>query len=167
MNKRKYWRWSVKPAQRWKIIVRTPNKFGIEGGITPAAKLYFIPIQDVRVYRESNRSWEGRFKISRMSGDHNWVSYGKSTKQFGYTQEIPQPAYVEDLELAMLLKQSARYRESAFPTLLIQLFRWVMFQRSINLRKKEIFGLIDKGSFKLVEKDVIKEESNVRGGRFL
>lgn len=87
-----------------KIVAGLMVSAALRARLPPATKFNFSAGQRVRDYRETGRRWEGPFRITPIQGKPIWIPDGAKIKKFKCPQILPDPADLEDREMALHLE---------------------------------------------------------------
>lgn len=105
-------------------------------------------------------------------GMHVWITDGAKVQQFICTQIIPDPADVADRELSRLLEGFKLFNSGVIPGIYVTEVIHPSSPRNhdptFDLPKiKDECGLIDKGTVEVFCRQVVEQDTNILGGRFV
>lgn len=147
----------VKEALKAKLLSATRYDFSV--------RKYF------REYSEKSRTWEGLFKITKIMGKKIWITDGK-IQPFSRTQILPDPADVADKELSRLLEGFKNFNSGGIPAIYVTEEIHPTSPRNhdpaFDITKfKEMCGLIEKGTFKVICSPNVEQDAKILGERLV
>ena len=155
------------------IVAQTRIKTALRSKLPPATKYLIKPGDDVRVYRERSKRWNGPFKVTKVSDKIISVTDGEKVKQFNITSVLPMKPRANDTDLTRDMSGIERYYlitqdESQYPSEILNKSdpRYTC-PSSLNAIKQEIEGLLARNAFEFTKLDKIPKNANILGGRFI
>jgi hypothetical protein len=143
----------------------------------PAASLNTFDIGDeVLVYREKTDLWEGPYKISALDDKIVTISIKNEAKRFSIHQvkkyiagNMPSSFPTEIETMLSSMSRGEPMKDTVSKSYISEIIkdgdpRIPMFAEA---KTKEIQGLLDRGTFEIVEKGMIPDGANILGGRFV
>jgi len=161
-------------AEMESIVAEQRIRKALKSKLPPATKYLIKPGDQVRVYRELSKRWDGPFTVTKVSNKIISVTDGNTVKEFNITSILPIPPSTNDQDLLhdmntlatagnlinytydihateILLKSDPRYHN----------------QKSQDAISTEISGLLQRKAFAFVQESDIPENANVLGGRMI
>ena len=166
-------------AEMEKIVAETRIKRALKSKLPPATKFLIKPGDEVRVYREISKKWEGPFTVTKTSPKLISVTDGIKVKQFNITTVLPIAAETNDAdhkhdmetlqgkEPSTNLVTTTAYDNIYLTEVLLKSDPRYTSSKSQEAIKPEIEGLLERKAFAFVDIKDIPVGANILGGRII
>ena len=159
-------------AELEQIVAEKRISTALRSKLPPATKYLIKPGDQVRVYREQTRKWEGPFTVHRTTPKIISVTDGRKVKQFNISSVLPIAPQSNDADLKhdmeMIDKQEAA---NVYPTYVTEVIKKsdtrYKSKESKDAIQLEITRLLNRKAFAFVNEKEIPPESNILGGRII
>ena len=140
--------------------------------LPPASKYHVEPGDNVLVYRERTKRYEGPYTVKRVCEKEIYVEVKGVEKHFNISQILPEPKARGDAELKRLLAGMEQFKSDPPPGVYVTEVLHPADKRGhtelFDLAKaKEMAGLVERGVYEVVCKGDVPSDANVLGGRFV
>lgn len=167
------------------IVAKLRIDRALRAKVPPASKYIIVPGDTVYVYREGSKQFHGPLPVLRVEDKQIYVKHNNRLVQYNIAQVVPSSIFTDSHAVERLHDQVTPFRSPpavptssttppTIPSHGIMITEVIPFgdkrnndTRFLPAKRKELEGLLKRGTWKVVCSEDIPPDANVIGGRFV